>query len=145
MLTRTRIARLVFAAVLLSVAPLAAYAGDMSGKWYDDSGNGVINLYKAGPEYSSSLAVTQGDIPAGSPHATPGHFRNNITEFAATDSHVHFKITETMLGSDDHILGYATLEYDLELSPEGARLIGTLTSSIFGGDPTTRPITLFKH
>src|SRR5690348_7354934 len=94
--TLIRIARAISLSVFLAM-PTAALAADIAGNWFDNTGDAVINIFKAGPEYASSLPVTQGDVPAGSPHAQPGRFKNSVTDFSASDSHLHFKVVKTVL------------------------------------------------
>lgn len=134
--------------VILAVSALVPFlatparAADVVGNWYDSVGTQVITIYRAGPEYAASLSDTQGVVPGGSAHAQPGTYRKNISNFSVAGSHVHFMVYEQIFAPG---MNMATMswEYDLDLSPEGQRLVGTLVSTIFNGSPTTSNTTLF--
>lgn len=115
---------------------------DVAGNWYDNSGHQVISIYKAGPEYAPAISDPQGVVPGGSAHAQPGTYNKTVSGFSVAGDHVHFMIYEQIFAPG---MNMATMswEYDLNLSPEGQRLVGTLVTTIFNGSPTTSNATLF--
>jgi hypothetical protein len=119
-----------------------ARATDVAGNWYNNAGIQVITIYKAGPEYAPSISDPQGVVPGGTPNAPTGTYRKNVSGFSVAGNHVLFQINETIFAPG---MNMATMswEYDLNLSPEGQRLVGTLVTTIFNGSPTTSNVTLF--
>lgn len=141
---RRRRVALLLATALALLAWSPANAADVVGKWFSQTGGHVITIYKAGPEYSASIPVASGPIPAGSPHAPPGSFRRSLGNFSVVKHHVHFVVREDDTAPGAFAVTFSQ-EYDLNLSTEGKRLIGTArgVGPMFKNRDETSAVTLF--
>lgn len=121
---------------LFASAAGRAAASDVVGNWYTQTGAQVITIYKGGPEYAGSI-VTQSTTGGGTITV-----QNSLGNFSVSGSHVHFTVSTVAYPRGMSPLMQSET-YDLDLSPEGQRLIGTheLTNSMVGDK--TEPITLF--
>jgi hypothetical protein len=130
---RSRSIRPVAALVLL-IGMRTAAAADVVGKWFSQTGDEVITIYKAGPEYAASIPATQGTNSVGT-------YMIILNDFGVVGTHVHFRIESDQTTGRPFTVGSV---YDLDLSPEGQRLTGT--QQTYGGFTPlngTKPVTLF--
>jgi hypothetical protein len=134
--------RLVGALGFFAAGP--AIAADVIGKWFTQTGGHVITIYKAGPQYAADIPITSGVIPGGSPHAPAGNFRRSLNNFRVMGHHVHFLVREDDTAPGAFVVTWSQ-EYDLNLSPEGQRLIGTVhgIGPMFPNRDETSNVTLF--
>lgn len=125
---------------------VAGQTPGIAGKWYSQSGSKpYLTIYQAGPEYSAALTDTEGTTKAGSKNAQPGRYQVMLQNFRVTGNAVTFRTYVQFLdGSGSRVQGTITTDYDLKLSDEGLRLIGTTRSSGMFGDSSNTE-TLFKR
>jgi len=124
------------AAIALALAPVEAK--DIAGNWFTKTGEHFITISRAGPEYIGQV----------DPHPlqSPGSIPVTVTlgDFNGGPTHVHF-IKTGVLDDEAHHTFVET--YDLDLSPEGDRLIGTWSQkSPFYPDGTSpSPYELYRR
>jgi hypothetical protein len=124
--------RFFLTAILFLASATPALANDVVGKWFSQTGDQVITIYKAGPEYAAALPATEG-------HNSYGTFSITLSEFSVAGTHVHFNVSFFQMTNNGPLMTASV--YDLDLSPEGQRLIGTQRNS--GWLNNTNQISLF--
>jgi len=128
---------LLVSGLLLMFIDVSAQAADVIGKWYDKDGNLTITIYKAGPDYSAEIDTTKRVNGEGD------YTKDSLRDFNVTGNHVNFSIYSEMYWKSGTLTGMNRV-FDLTLSEEGQRLIGTFDSTgPFSRATTTNPITLF--
>jgi hypothetical protein len=134
---------------MLAAAP--ASAADVAGKWYGKLDSApVIIIDKTGSGYSGSLVdidSTRSVVIAG--RARPESIHKSLVSLEVVGSNVQFSIRNIVSENGD--TGYRRDEYNLNLSEDGRRLIGTVrrTANADTGltddhvPMTVTPITLY--
>jgi len=141
-----RLAYVVLVFLCAGPASSRAQGTGVLGKWYKQTGSApYITIYKAGPEYSASLTDTQGVIATGSSRARPGRYEVRLSQFSVTGNNVRFLVVQTNYTSDEHVHRWLEWNYDLTLSDDGTRLIGTSRVRGYSAGEATSRETLYRR